>query len=322
MPPIDCYLERVLKGVPFKNSTIDRTIWKEYHVEIVVCYAVLHMESFRYIDVHTHVNLNAFADDFKNAILTAQNEGVAMINVGTQIDTSTRAIEIAEMYPEHVYATVGVHPVHATKSYHDTQELGEEGKAFTSRGEEFDAEKYRKLAESTKVVAIGECGLDYYRIEKETKEKQEEAFIAQIALANELQKPLMLHVRSSAGAVDAYEDVLVILKKYAKVLGNVHFFAGTYDVAKKFWEMGFTTSFTGVVTFANQYDEVVEKAPLDMIHAETDAPYVAPKPFRGTRNEPLHVREVYKRIAEMRKEDEEKVRLALLENAKRMFGVS
>ena len=150
---------------------------------------------------------------------------------------------------------------------------------------------------------------------------QEEAFKAQIALANELGKPLMLHIRPSDGSMDAYEDALVILKEYAKVLGNVHFFAGTYEVAKKFWEIGFTTSFTGVITFATQYDEAIQKAPLDMLHGETDAPYVTPKPFRGQRNEPLHVREVYKRIAELRGEDSEKVRLQLLENARRVFGI-
>jgi TatD DNase family protein len=128
-------------------------------------------------------------------------------------------------------------------------------------------------------------------------------------------------VRDVKDSVEAYTDALKVLKTHAKVLGNVHFFAGTYDIAKQFWDMGFTTSFTGVITFANQYDEIIKNAPLDMLHAETDAPYVAPKPFRGQRNEPLHVREVYKRIAEMRGESEEVVRIALLANAQRMFGV-
>lgn len=278
--------------------------------------------SYRYIDVHTHVNLNAFKEDWEAAIERSRAEGVAMINVGTQIDTSKRAVEIAEGFESGVYATIGVHPVHTTKSYHDEKELGEEGKAFTSRGEEFDPEQYRALGESEKVAAIGECGLDYFRIEKDTKEKQEEAFIAQIELANELNKPLMLHVRASEGSMDAYKDALKIVKRYAKVRGNVHFFAGTLDIAKTFWEIGYTTSFTGVITFAKQYDEVIQHAPLTMLHGETDAPYVAPKPFRGQRNEPIHVREVYKKIAELRGEDEESVRLQLLQNARELFGVS
>ncbi len=275
----------------------------------------------KYIDVHTHVNLSAFAGDWKETIAKSLLDGVALINVGTQIDTSVRAVEISNMYEKGVYATIGVHPVHTTKSYHDARELGREGKEFTSRGEEFDTERYRTLAQGKHVVAIGECGLDYYRVDKETREKQEEAFIAQIKLANELHKPLMLHVRPSQGSVDAYEDALVILKKHAKVLGNSHFFAGTYEVAKKFWDMGYTTSFTGVITFANQYDEVVKNAPIEMLHAETDAPYVAPIPFRGQRNEPLHVREVYKRIAELRGQDAEIVRTALLKNAERLFNI-
>ena len=274
--------------------------------------------TFKYIDVHTHVNLSAYDVDREAVEEHTLAEGVAHINVGTQKDTSAKAVELAEKY-DGVYASVGVHPVHTCKSYHDPQELGEEGKGFVSRGEVFDSAYYRTLAQHEKVVAIGECGLDYFRVEKEMKAVQEEAFRAQIALANELGKPLMLHIRPSDGQMDAYEDAIIILKREAKVLGNVHFFAGTYEVAKQFWEMGYTTSFTGVITFASQYDEVVQKAPLEMLHAETDAPYVSPKPFRGQRNEPRHVREVYQRIAILRGEDEEMVRDTLFKNAERVF---
>ncbi len=276
--------------------------------------------TFKYIDVHTHVNLSAYDADRDVVETNTLAEGIAHINVGTQKDTSAKAVELAEKY-DGVYASIGVHPVHTSKSYHDPQELGEEGKEFVSRGEVFDSAYYRTLAQHKKVVAIGECGLDYFRVEKETKAVQEEAFIAQIALANELEKPLMLHIRPSDGQMDAYDDAIAILRREAKVFGNVHFFAGTYEVAKQFWEMGYTTSFTGVITFASQYDEVVQKAPLEMLHAETDAPYVTPKPFRGQRNEPRHVREVYQRIAILRGEDEEMVRLTLLKNAKRVFCI-
>jgi TatD DNase family protein len=276
---------------------------------------------YHYIDIHTHVNIAAFNDDWKEVIERARIGGVALINVGTQIDTSKRAIEIAEAIEDGVYATIGIHPVHTKKSYHDPKELGEESKGFTSRGEHFDISKYREMAENPKVVAIGECGLDYFRIDKDTKEKQEEAFIGQIELANELGKPLMLHIRPSEKSMDAYEDALEVIKRHAKVRGNVHFFAGTYEIAKKFWEIGFSTSFTGVITFADQYDEVVKNAPLEMLHGETDAPYVAPKPYRGQRNEPLYVKEVYKRIAELRGEDDEKVRAQLIKNAEKLFNV-
>lgn len=276
---------------------------------------------YRYIDIHTHVNIAAFNDDWEEVINRAHENGVALTNIGTQKDTSKRAVEIAEHFEDGVYATIGIHPIHTTKAEHDEKEFGSKEKGFVSRGEEFDAKYYRELAQSEKVIAIGECGLDYYRIDKETRAKQEAAFIGQIELANELRKPLMLHIRPTEGQMDAYEDALSIIKQYAKVRGNVHFFAGTYEIAKKFWEIGYTTSFTGVITFADQYDEVVKNAPLEMLHAETDAPYVAPKPYRGKRNEPLYVKEVYTRIAELRGGDEEKVREQLVANARELFHI-
>ncbi len=265
----------------------------------------------KYIDVHTHVNLDAFDGDWEEVERHTLAEGVAHINVGTGLETSRRAIELAEQF-DGVYATVGLHPVRAS---------GETVPDKEDSRETFDGEVYRKLAKHPKVVAIGECGFDYFRVDKDTKEKQEEAFIAQIALANEMGKPLMLHIRDVKGSMDAYKDALAVLKTHAKVIGNVHFFAGTYEIAKQFWGLGYTTSFTGVITFAGEYDETIKNAPLDMLHAETDAPYVAPKPFRGQRNEPIHVREVYKRISELRGEDEESVRGQLLENAQRLFGI-
>lgn len=280
------------------------------------------MDTYKYIDIHTHVNIHAFDEDADSVTMRTLAEGVAHINVGTQKATSERAVAIANEHESGVYATVGLHPVHTAKSYHDENELGEEGKEFTEMGERFLWENYEALARDPKVVAIGECGLDYFRTEAKTKEIQEGAFIAQIMLANDVGKPLMLHIRDVQGSMDAYTDALKLLKAHAKVLGNVHFFAGTYDTAKRFWEMGYSTSFTGVITFADQYNETIQRAPIEMLHAETDAPYVAPKPFRGQRNEPLHVREVYKRIAELRGEDEEIVRLALLQNAERLFNIT
>ncbi len=265
----------------------------------------------KYVDIHTHINLDAFSGDWKEVEEHTLSEGVAHINVGTGMETSKRAIELAELF-EDVYATVGLHPVRASGHTVDDPE--------DSR-ETFSYEVYKPLALHPKVVAIGECGFDYYRVDKDTKAEQEEAFIKQIELANEVGKPLMLHIRDVKGSMDAYEDALRVLKTHAKVFGNVHFFAGTYEIAKKFWEIGYTTSFTGVVTFADEYNETIQQAPLEMLQAETDAPYVAPKPFRGQRNEPLHVREVYKRIAELRGEDVEEVRLALLANAQRIFGI-
>lgn len=276
---------------------------------------------YRYIDTHTHVNLAAFADDWRAVIDRAQEAGVALINIGTQRDTAQRAVELAEAYEDGVYAAIGLHPVHTSKSFHDEQEFGEEGKSFTSRGEQFDAAAYRALAAHENVVAIGECGLDYYRLEQDTLERQRAAFIEQIELANELHKPLMLHIRPGSDG-DAYRDAWDILKAHATVLGNVHFFAGSVDDARRFFDIGYTISVTGVITFTHDYDDVVRFAPLDMIHAETDAPYVTPVPYRGTRNEPIHVREVYQRIADIKDEDPEVVRAQLVANAERLYGIA
>lgn len=289
------------------------------------------METYRFVDTHAHVNINAFKDDYEAVLTRFKQEEVAVINVGTQQDTSKRAVEIAEE-SNNCFAIIGLHPVHTSASYHDESELGENMKGFTSRGEEFDASFYRELAKSDKVVAIGECGLDYYRLEKDTKEVQEKAFIAQIELANELGLPLMIHTRDAkgnsasakadAGVGNVYDDTYEILKTYAKVPGNIHFYAGTYVQAKKFIDIGFSVSFTGVITFAKNYEEVVRNVPLDMIHAETDCPYVAPIPYRGQRCEPWMVKEVYKKIAEIRGEDEEKVREQLVVNARKLYNLN
>lgn len=286
------------------------------------------MSHHRYIDTHAHVNINAFKDDAEVVISRCQEEGVVIINVGTQQDTSQRAVELADKH-ENCYAIVGLHPVHTSASYHDEQELGENMKGFTSRGEEFDPAFYRDLAKNHKVVAIGECGLDYYRLEKDTKDVQQKAFIAQIELANELGLPLMIHTRdakgnsasakASAGVGNVYDDTYEILKTHAKVPGNIHFYAGTYEQAKRFFDIGFTVSFTGVITFAQDYEETIKNAPLDLIHGETDCPYVAPVPYRGERCEPWMVKEVYKKIAAIRGEDEEMVRARLVDNAKGLY---
>lgn len=277
-----------------------------------------------YIDIHSHTNFAAYNDDRDEVITRAKNEGVAMITVGTQFDTSEQGVAMANKY-DHCYAIIGLHPIHTTKFYHDEQELGEGNKEFTSRGEIFDVEKYRELAKtSNKIVGVGECGLDYYRNDADTRTAQETAFRAQIELALELDLPLMLHVRPSEHSMDAYEDVLAILREYKEqagdtLRGDAHFFAGTIDIAQQFLDLGFDLSFTGVITFAKDYEELVRFVPLDRIHAETDCPYVTPTPHRGHRNEPSYVIEVVKKIAEIKGEPRETVEKALRANAERLF---
>ena len=126
----------------------------------------------RYIDIHSHVQFNAFDEDRDEVTRRALDADVWMINVGTQIDTSRASVELAHKYAEGVYSIIGLHPIHTGASYHDKQELGEGGKEFTSRGEIFNKDAYRKLLQDPKVVGIGECGLDYYRLDIDSIEVQ------------------------------------------------------------------------------------------------------------------------------------------------------
>lgn len=304
----------------------------------------------KYIDIHCHTNFVAFDDDRDAVIRRALNNDTWLINIGTQYDTSRKAVEMTNEYKEGVYATIGLHPIHTDTSYHDQNELGKEGKEFVSRGEIFDKEKYRELAKKGKVVAIGECGLDYYRCTKESIKRQEKAFIEQIELANELDLPLMLHIRNPSFAkasegtvgVNAYADTLEILKNYEdttnsagaefvvkrnnkKIKGVIHFFAGSVEDMKRFVELGFYISFAGPITYKPKpeicdYEEVIRQTPLDKIMADTDSPYVAPVPYRGKRNEPVYVREIVKKIAEIKGMNEEEVAKQIIFNTKKLFN--
>lgn len=272
----------------------------------------------RLIDVHTHTQFAAFKKDQDIIIKRALDVGIWMVNVGTQKDTSKAAIDFAHKY-DGVFATVGLHPIHTEKSYHDPQELGtsDEDNGFISCGENFDYDIYKNLAGDPKVVAIGECGLDYYRLTEDTKEKQAEVFIKQIKLAQEIKKPLMIHCRN------AFADLIQLLTFHFQLLastpGVCHFFTGSKEDAEKLVDLGFSFSFGGVITFAREYEKLIKFIPLDRILLETDAPYVAPIAHRGKRNEPLYVEEVAQKIAKILDKDFEEVASVTTENAIRIF---
>ncbi len=280
----------------------------------------------KYFDTHAHLNLSAFAPDVDAVIEKCIEEGVGVINIGTKESTSTRAVELALAH-DSLYAMVGLHPIQTVPLLHDEDEIGEGGAAFTSKGETFNTDFYRNLVAMSngKVVGIGECGFDFYHTSPDTYAVQEEAFIAQIQLANELKLPLMIHTRGpkpgevSPTGRSVYADVHAVLSQYATVPFNVHFYAGTYEEAKAFFAIGGTISFTGVITFAKVYEDIIRAVPLDLMHAETDCPYVAPVPYRGKRCEPWMVIEVYKKIALIRGEDEEMVREQLVKNARILY---
>lgn len=276
--------------------------------------------NFKLIDSHSHIQFPAYDEDREAVISRSREAGVKMIAVGTQARTSEDAIRAAEQWPDDILgASVGFHPGHAAaESHHDAYEAKEEA------GEEFDAERLMLLARNPKVVAIGECGLDYYRIKNEEsgiKEKQKEVFIRQIELAQELKKPLIVHCR------DAFYDLIEILDSCFKIHashanGVIHFFSGSKEDARKLLDLDFFLGFGGVITFTSAYDDLIHYVPIDRILIETDAPYVAPVPYRGKRNEPSYVIEVAKRIAALKGIEYDGVAEKTLKNTRALFGLS
>ncbi|OGE87836.1 MAG: hypothetical protein A3J07_03950 [Candidatus Doudnabacteria bacterium RIFCSPLOWO2_02_FULL_49_13] len=270
-----------------------------------------------YFDTHTHVNFAAFKEDADEVIGRSLKEETWMINVGTQIDTSRAAAFLSAKHPQGVFAAIGLHPVHTW-----AQMLDEEESRFNTREEYFDTSKYQSML-TEKVVAIGECGLDYFRIPKDSNQeavisKQKAAFIAQIAFAKKNNLPLIIHCR------DAYEDVLQILKtEYPRGPGIIHSFTDTWETAKKFLDFGFYVALNGILIFdkTGKLAEVVEKTPLDRLLTETDAPYLTPPPFRGKRNEPSYVQYVAQQMAKIKRVDLAEVANQTFHNALNLFKI-
>jgi len=285
-----------------------------------------------FFDTHAHINFRDYKTDADEVIKRALANGVWLINVAAEFGTSKRAVEYSKNYSEGVFAAVGLHPVHL-----QDQKIKERDIEFETKAEEFDEQKYRELAHKPKVVAIGEIGLDYYRIKnyelrimERIMERQKKVFIKQIELAIELELPIIIHCRN------AHPDVLGILNSYfiipasakasagrhnSKLRGVVHSFSGNYKQARQYREMGFKIAFNGLITFARDYDKVILDTPLEDILLETDCPYLTPIPYRGKRNEPLYVIEVAKKLAEIKGLSLEEVAEQTTKNAREVFGI-
>ena len=298
------------------------------------------MTIFTTIDCHAHVNFPNYDVDRVEVIARAHEAGVAMINVGTTLDASRDIVALAERYESGLYAIVGMHPLHVkydknlTTEDQETVDVVLDATAPTVPAhyshdytEHFDEVEFEKLIAHPKTVAVGECGIDIFKLPPELDNLEDKAellklqeivFRKQIQLAVKYNKPIMIHARESYGKIlEILDDELRV--HGALLRGNAHFFAGTIEEAQAFLDRGFTVSFTGVITFAKQYEELVRYVPLEKMLSETDCPFVAPAPHRGKRNEPVFVLEVVKKIAEIKGLDVEEVRKVLLQNARRQF---
>jgi len=255
-----------------------------------------------FIDTHCHLDFSKFHKDLEQTVERAFEAGaVALINIGVDLPTSKNSVGLASRY-RLIYASIGVHP-------HDAKTLSVEV-----------LEKLRQLGKERKVVAIGEIGLDYYR-NLSAQSVQSSAFIDQLSLARELNKPIIVHCR------DAYSELLNILDEHhlphlsGQCPGVVHSFSAGVRYAQEFLKRGFYLGFNGMITYPNneQLVEAVRITPLNKILIETDAPFLAPQIHRGKRNEPLYVLEVAKEIAKIKNLSVEEVCQISTDNARQLF---
>ena len=277
-----------------------------------------------FFDSHAHVNFNAYKEDGEEVLQKALDEGVLVVNVGSQYSTSQRAVEYAHKFKTGIWATIGIHPIHLNKKtvHLDSEEL-DFALEIKANGEDYDAKKYLELAKDEKVVAIGEVGLDYHHFDEEEtnvevlKEKQKEVLIEFIELANLVNKPVMLH------CWDGYDDLLEILEKYpVNKKGIVHSFIGSYKTANKFIELGYKIGLNGIITYGESYDRLVKEIDLKNIIIETDCPYLTPRPLeKEKRNEPVFVKLVAEKIAVVKGISVEEAARITTENAKKIFNI-
>ncbi|MBO4916179.1 MAG: TatD family hydrolase [Oscillospiraceae bacterium] len=251
-------------------------------------------------DTHAHYDDEQFDTEREELLAAMPAAGVGLIiDPGCDELSSRRAVELAERFP-HVFAAVGWHPENCAP--------------FTPE----DIDALRELAKHPKVVAIGEIGLDYYWAENPPREFQQEVFRLQLALAEELELPVIVHDR------DAHADSLEIVREFPNVRGVFHCFSGSVEMARELWKLGWYVGFDGPLTYKNAKKtvEVAAEAPAERILIETDAPYLAPVPLRGTRNDSRNLTHVAARLAEIRGTTPEAIMELTAENGKRLFRIA
>ncbi len=252
------------------------------------------------VDSHTHLDFKDFNSDREEVLRRAERVGLkVIINAAFDLESSRRAVQLAEQYPL-IYASAGIHPHDASKAVSDFPQQLEE------------------ISTHPKVVALGEMGLDYYR-DRSPRQVQQVVFRKQLRVAIKVNLPVIIHDR------DAHEEVLDILEEEGVPAagGVMHCFSGDYKLAQRVTEMGLYISIAGPVTYPKNTDlaKVVSTVPLDRLLLETDAPFLAPVPLRGKRNEPANVVHVAERVAALRGTTGERVGRACLENTRRLFAL-
>lgn len=250
------------------------------------------------VDTHAHIDFDCYKDKLDEVLSEAKKNGVEKIIVpAVEPGGYERVLELASKYPD-LYCAIGLHPSEAKQFNNEVRD------------------EILRLAKGEKVAAIGECGLDYYW-DKSFAAKQKEAFIAQIEIANELKKTLIVHDR------DAHFDTFEILKSHRNPVVNVvmHCFSGSSEFALQCVKEGFFIAVGGVLTFKNakKMHEVVEKVPLEFLLSETDSPYLTPEPYRGKENQPAYTKFVVEKIAEIKNLPLSEVEKVLYDNAMRAF---
>ena len=252
-----------------------------------------------FFDTHAHYDAEQFDPDRDEILAGLPGRGVSLVvNPGCDIPSSRAAVALAERYP-FLYAAVGYHPENC------------------GPWREEELEDLRQMAKHPKVVAIGEIGLDYYWEENPPKELQQQVFRAQMALAEELDLPVIVHDR------EAHGDSLAVVREFPRVRGVFHCFSGSAEMAGELVRLGGLISFTGVLTYKNarRAVEAARAVPLERIMIETDSPYMAPVPHRGTRNDSGYVRYVCERLAEIKGVPPADCAAITLETGKRFFRI-
>ena len=277
------------------------------------------------IDTHAHLNFAAFKLTSSEVIRRSLDNNIWVINVGTKYETSKEALEMAEKYPVGVFAAIGLHPIHLetglVKIKNDKEEI-----EVKTKEEGLNYEKYKELAQSKKVVAIGEIGLDYYWKPKTTqkkeifKEKQKSLLIKQLNLARELNLPVIFHCRM------AHLDLIKTLKENTEFLPKravAHGFVGTLGELKEYLKFGYSIGFNGIIFKKIEgvnFEENIKETPLERILIETDCPYLTP-PQVGGRNEPIYLKYIVQKIAQIKKVSFEKLADITTQNARYLFGI-